>query len=86
MIDLFGYDTIPSKPSGKGTILQRWTRFAKYRKADPGTGVKCKFCHHSFRKKYSNAYWKCGMIGHSHSVSTDIRANHVCTFFRHKTK
>lgn len=82
MKDLFGNDSPILYPTrGTVPILKRWTKFAHYRKALPGSKEKCKFCDHCFQKKYSRRYFKCDLVGNSNGPSRDIRANHVCDLF-----
>jgi hypothetical protein len=48
-----------------------------YQKAK--TDKMCGNCVHSQRWEYHNKYyWKCELIGFSHSTATDIRKSYVC--------
>ena len=81
MKDLFGDDSPIIEKSKKGdTILSRWTRLTKYRKSEGPE--KCKNCYYCRVRRMGNTYYKCVLIGCGGSMSTDIRANHVCNRYK----
>lgn len=62
------------------SVYQLRKRSMNYRKSE--TGDKCKFCFNGTRwRHHDKIYFKCELIGHSHSSATDIRAGHVCDKF-----
>lgn len=80
-IDLFGEMSSTNDHKANETILGRWTRFANYRKRD-NKNECCKLCDNCRVRRESNTYYKCVLINCSRSASSDIRANHVCRFFK----
>lgn len=54
----------------------------KYRKSDDGV-ARCKNCVNLVvNSGHSKTYYKCGMMGISMSIASDIRVNHVCELFK----
>ena len=83
MKDLFGNETTlsPNKRYGHESEYQQFKRVNNY-----GSAVyKDKSCKHCVNKRkfhYNGKnYYKCILIGVSHSEATDIRLNRVCDKF-----
>lgn len=74
--DLFGGKTpVHLKPKGWIGIRKRQLR---YRFAEAGE-PRCKECDHLIRKAYKGkVYYKCPLIGESHSRATDVRLSATC--------
>lgn len=86
MQDLFGNDTpVQERKPGRPSKLERWAKQADYRPAERGSSRRCGNCLEFFIKRYSGKYFKCRRLGNSNAPSTDIRAGHVCKFFKPNT-
>lgn len=84
-INLFGEDRPFEKHVGKEpgheSNYQRFKKQFQYRKSYDND-KKCKFCKHAIHGEYHDkTYWKCKLLGISHSPATDIRASYVCSKF-----
>ena len=77
MRDLFGNQVEPVPPKAKHLgIRQQWKLDNNYRKGDTAT---CKDCLHLRKYEYHDkTYYKCVLLGESHSTATDIRVSYVC--------
>lgn len=83
-LDLFG-DMTETEPNRSDSSYQRFKIQNHYRDAEDKK-VSCKTCNHSRRMNYHNKnYYKCLLIGISHSEATDIKLKMVCNKFT-KTK
>lgn len=80
-ITLFDVDNEPIPMSFKSQY-QKWKYQNKYRKADDLSDIRCKNCKHRVIIHSSGKiYYKCRLIGISHSSATDIRLSNVCKNF-----
>ncbi len=60
---------------------QKFKRKNNYRKSNKDCN-HCGVCINSIAGEYHNRrYWKCELLGMSHSVATDIRKYNVCDNF-----
>lgn len=88
MIDLFGNkiteeDFIIHKIHGK---YKKWKYDNNYRKSEDQE-KRCKNCLNLFGFSYHHKnYYKCDVMGCSHSVASDIRLSYVCDQFFKKEK
>ena len=76
-VNLFGevVDIVPDKPK---SIYQQFKRANNYRLYTIKS-ISCKTCKHLSGFDYHNKrYYKCELIGISHSEATDIRLKNVC--------
>ena len=85
MIDLFGNDTPLNDQPKTLTILERFHKQAHYRKSYD-KAILCKFCKNVCTNDFASRYYKCKLLGTSHSYATDIRAWNVCDFFDYDNK
>lgn len=79
VINLFGETVDYPQPRQRG--YKGIKQSLGYRKSNDKIR-RCKNCKHlrGFRYHDKN-YYKCALIGYSHSEATDIRLNHVCNAF-----
>lgn len=86
MIDLFGKEVADEDPGPpRETLIKKNLGPYNYRPREE-TMKCCITCAHSLVITYSKSYYKCEILGLSHSVSTDIKAKHVCDKWEVKTK
>lgn len=80
--DLFGGETPMAEPAL--SPYQKRKKQLQYRKADKDSDERCKNCEHCIRISYHGKnYYKCELIGMSHSEATDIRLSYTCNQFKH---
>jgi hypothetical protein len=84
VIDLFGNDTPIIDHIKPLTIIERFRKHSHYRKSHDKL-IRCKLCKNVCVNQFGNKYYKCKLIGTSHSFSTDIRAGYVCDYFDYQT-
>lgn len=87
MTDLFGQTPqATAKATSTSQIIRRWILQAGYRRAEKGSPERCRNCQEFYIKRYSGKYFKCRRLGDSNGTARDIRANHVCRFFKPNEK
>lgn len=79
-LDLFGNMTEMESKNISSPYL-RFKNHNRYRLSE-NTESNCKNCNHCRRMEYHNKnYYKCILMGISHSTATDIKLKNVCDKF-----
>lgn len=64
---------------------QRWKEENNYRKADKG--INCAKCENIIKDTgHNNVFYKCRLLGTSHSIATDIRLSCVCDLWKERNE
>ena len=76
MKDFWGNEILKQEPKPKSKY-QVFRKENDYKKA--WDKFNCGNCKHSNHYEYHNKYyWKCSLMGESHSEASDIRKSYVC--------
>lgn len=83
--DLFSEEDTPVKPPAQGHIQQRKKRLG-YSPDGGDPEQRCGNCRHLIKRTYHGRnYYKCALIGISHSEATDIRLAGRCKRWEHES-
>lgn len=77
--DLFGGET-PIVEKVNMSDYQRFKLINNYRLSNGPQ--KCKNCSNICKRQVGKVYYKCKLMGLSHSIATDIKVSHVCNTWK----
>lgn len=81
MKSLFG-DEIPDVEPAVPIGSYQKTKFNNHYRRSKEDKICCKYCRYvGYFRYHDKGYYKCSIIGISHSTATDIRARNVCDRF-----